>query len=137
MLSGSLENRGFSPHHPLLSIHRLIGFRCAKSPFLHLASEQDALATILLLRSRGQHLIHAIGRIIHRDRRLYHPESPRAQISRLRLYEAWVEHEGIEPVVLGVDPDPVPKHHRLRSTVRRVRDWRLTAASSSHTPSNQ
>lgn len=109
-------------------IHRSLASSC-ESPFLDLTSEQDTLAAILLLRSRGQHVIHATRRVLNRDRRLYHSESPRPHITHLRLHEAWIEHKGIKPLVLGVDSDPVPKHHCFRWSVRGIRDRRLTAAS--------
>ena len=99
-----------------------------QSPKLNLASVQHNLAAILLLGGRGEHLKHASYRIVNFSGSLLHPEGPRTFVTHFGLDEARVQDEGVEPFVLGVDPNTVPIHHGLGCSVRSIRYRRLAPA---------
>lgn len=95
-------------------------------PDLHLTSEEHTLATVLLFSGCSRHLIHSTCRLLDRSRRLHHPKCSRPMVAPFSLHEARVQDEGIKPLILGIDADPIPEYYGLGWSVRRIWDRGLT-----------
>lgn len=99
-------------------------------PARDLTRVHDQFSTILLLRSLGEHLHHALARILDRERRVVtHAHSLCGPITQRCRHMARVDGEAVEPFVFRVDADRVPVDCRFGRRIRSIGDGEVIAVT--------